>query len=299
MKKLLPIFTLIFLATQLAMAQQVSDSKIFAKIYGSYGIPLASSYRPSSYTTTMQGGNFSYKSIKTGLGKGVKAGIGIGMIVNDFINLGIDIEKYWGRNIKSNAFIYQVNNSKDIYISSTDIDFKADMISIMPNITFKAISQPAFFIYNRLGLRAGIINKLEEVHVVTVNNRYVEGGQTAMKDHISAETLEYKYEGGLPVGFMASLGFQTRMSDKIRFFAEIEFSHTVYNPKKRRITRWTDTAGNDRPLDTFDKSMLEIDYVKSYEVKEGVEEFDQPRKETTLRIPYSSIDLAIGFIYKL
>jgi hypothetical protein len=297
MKKFLLFLGLIILLESSASAQ-VSDSKIYTKIYGSYGIPLASSYRPSNYTTTMQGGNFSYSSVKTGLGKGLKAGVGVGMVVNDFINLGVDIEKYWGRDIKSNSFIYQVNNSKDISISSTDIDFKADMISILPNITFKAISQPSFFIYNRLGLRAGIINKLEETHVVTVNNRYVEGGDTQVKDHISVETLEYKYEGGLPLGFLASLGFQAKMSDKVRFFTEVEFSHTVYNPKKRRITRWTDSGGNDRPLDTFDESMLAIEYVKSFEVKEGVEEYDQPKKETTLRIPYSSIDLAIGLIYK-
>jgi hypothetical protein len=295
MKKILFTVLILFTFLTIVSAQKATDSHVFFKLYGNYAVSLASSYRPTNYTTSVDAKDFTYKSTKVGLGKGPRIGIGVGFIVNDFINLGIDVEKYSGRNITSNSLYYFDQNGYT-YTSNDDIEFKADMISLIPNITFKAISSPNFFIYNRLGIKAGIINKLEETHSYT-NTSIDNATQTESK---TTERVEHEYQGGLPIGFVADLGFQVKLNDKFRFFTEIEFSHLTYNPKKKVVTRWVDGGGKDFDLDKdFDVEFLQVEYVKEYTVKDGVRDFKKPRNETTLRIPYSSLGLGIGLIYKL
>jgi hypothetical protein len=221
MKKISFTLLILFSFFQIVSAQK-ADSHLFFRLYGNYAVSLASSYRPTNYTTSVDAKDFTYKSTKIGLGKGPRIGIGVGLIVNDFINLGIDVEKYWGRNITSNSLYYFDQNGYT-YTSNDDIEFKADMISLIPNITFKAISSPNFFIYNRLGIKAGIINKLEETHSYT--NTSIDNNTNS--ESITTERVEHEFQGGLPIGFVAALGFQAKLGDKLRFFTEFEFSHVT------------------------------------------------------------------------
>ena len=214
---------------------QTGDSKFYVKVYGNYAIPTSGSYRNTNYTLTGVNNNYAYETVKKGLGMGLRAGAGVGLVLNDFINIGLDAENYFGEPIKSsNLFTYD-NQAGTVYIYNSAVDFRANMVLLSPNITFKALSAPNFYIYNRLSLKLGIVTKVTEKTSSENNERYVENPDVNPNptDHITKFRQEFEYQGGMPYGFSAALGFQLKISEKIRFFTEVEFTQLTYNPKKK------------------------------------------------------------------
>ncbi len=299
MKKYI-FWVLVYLPLSSVYAQS-GDSKLFFKVFGNYAIPTSGSFRNSDYTTSIKNHDYSYSSIKDGLGMGLRAGVGIGVVLNDFINLGLDGEKYFGNSIKSNTLVYDDNNSGLIRITNTNVDYQANILMLSPNITFKALSQTNFFVYNRLSIKVGINTKVTEKHNIELNERFVEDSNINpnMTDHITNTKQEFEYQGGLPFGFSTALGFQVKMTDKVRFFAELEFTQLTYNPKKKVMTRWEDYKGKVVDMTTIDKIMIETEYVDSYTVLDGKTNTKAPMQQPALRMPFSSIGLGVGFIYKL
>jgi len=299
MKKYL-ILALICMPMSLMHAQS-GDSKFYFKLYGNYAIPTSGSYRNTSYTSSVVNSNYSVKSVKDGLGMGLRAGAGIGIVLNDFINVGLDVENYFGKPIKSNNLYYYDNQAGLVQIYNTGIDYQANMVLISPNITFKALSQPNFFIYNRLSIKIGIPTKVTEETNSEYNERFIEDINVDPNptDHITIFKQNFEYKGGLPYGFSAALGFQLKMSEKIRFFTEVEFTQLTYNPKKRVMTLWVQNDGTEVDLNALDKIQVETEYKKEYTVLDGQTNVNAPNPQATLRMPFSSLGLGIGLIYRL
>jgi len=80
------------------MAQVETGSKVYIKIYGGYGLLTPGSYRleSTSYNTTGSTTTGTATISKTGFGSGPKFGGGIGFIVSDFLNIGVDAEYFSG-----------------------------------------------------------------------------------------------------------------------------------------------------------------------------------------------------------
>jgi hypothetical protein len=284
-----------------SMHAQKGDSKLFLKVYGNYALPTSGSYRTTSYTSSVVNNNYTFNTVKDGLGMGLRAGVGIGIVLNDFINLGFDVENYFGPSIKSNNLYYYDNQAGLVQITNTSVDYKASIAMIGPNITFKALSQPNFFIYNRLAIKIGVMTKVTEKTNNEYNERYVEDANINPNptDHITNFKQDFEYQGGIPFGFSAALGFQIKMTDKIRFFTEVEFTQLTYNPKKKVMTLWVNNDGTTVDLSTIDKIQVETEYKKSYTIVDGQTNTNAPNPQPTLRMPYSSIGLGIGLIYRL
>jgi len=299
MKKfLIPAFMCLSLSS---IHAQTGDSKLFIKVFGNYALPTSGSYRNTSYTSTSINQNYTIKTVKDGLGMGIRAGAGIGIVLNDFINLGLDAENYFGTPIKSNNLYYYDNQNGNVSIYNTNIDYRANILMVSPNITFKALSQPNFFIYNRLSIKAGVMTKITEKTNSKDNERYVDNPDVNPNpsDHITNFKQNFEYKGGVPIGFSAAIGFQLKMSEKIRFFTELEFTQLTYNPKKRVMTLWVNNDGSTVDLKTLDKIQVETEYKKNYTVLDGKTDNNAPNPAPTLRMPFSSIGLGIGLIYRM
>jgi hypothetical protein len=294
------ILALICLSSMYLSAQK-GDSKVFLKVFGSYGFPTSASYRSSSYTSSGVNNDYTYNTVKDGLGMGLRAGIGVGIVLNDFINVGLDAENYFGPVIKTSYLYYYDNQAGLVTISNTEVDYQANIAMVSPNITFKALSQPNFFIYNRLAIKVGVMKKVTEKTVNEYNERFIDDVNVNPNptDHITTTKQDFEYQGGIPYGFSAALGFQVKLTDRIRLFAEAEYTYLTYNPKKKVMTRWITNDGTNVDLSLQDKNQVETEYLKNYTVKDGQTNVNAPNPQPTLRMPFSSIGLGVGLIYRM
>jgi hypothetical protein len=280
---------------------QSGDSKTYLKVFGNYAFPTSASYRSTSYTSSVVNNDYTFNTVKGGLGMGLRAGVGVGFVLNDFINVGLDAENYFGPTITSSNLYYYDNQTGTVTIDNTSVDYQAKMVIASPNITFKALSQPNFFIYNRLSIKVGVVTKVTEKTNGEYNQRYADDPNTNPNptDHITRTKQDFKYTGGLPFGFSAALGFQVKLTDKIRFFAEAEYTYLTYNPKKKVMTQWINNDGTAVDLSKQDKIQVETEYMKNYTVKDGQTNNNAPQPQPTLHMPFSSIGLGIGLIYRM
>lgn len=280
---------------------QTGDSKLYIKVFGNYAFPTSASYRSTNYTTSFVNNDYTFNTVKDGLGMGLRAGIGVGMVLNDFINVGLDAENYFGPTIKSSNLYYYDNNAGLVIINNTSVDYQANIVMVSPNITFKALSQPGFFIYNRLDIKVGVMTNVTEKTNNEYNERFIEDINVNPNptDHITKTKQDFEYQGGLPFGFSAALGFQVKLTDKIRFFTEVEYTYLTYNPKKRVMTKWINNVGTEVDLNAQDKNQVETEYMKSFTIKDGKTNVNEPNPQPTLHMPFSSIGLGIGLIYRL
>lgn len=279
-------------------SKDLLGSKWFVRVYGSYGLPMASSFRPGDFTSsssTSTGARptstTTYKINRKGLGQGWRVGAGVGYIVNEVINLGIDVDQYWSGGLSAISELGSSGRGTITYSSTT---YTAEMLTLTPNITFKAISKPGFYIYNRLGVSVGIRNELTQMQRdSTVTSSLVSGRYENLYENT------YQYEGGLPIGFLASLGVQVYITNNIRFFAEVQVISIANSPKKRILTS-SFINGNDRFIEENTTSLRdrEIQYVNEYTTEPGEVDNGQPTKEIKLRIPYASIGLSAGLAYR-
>jgi len=279
--------------------ETVGDSKLYIKIYGSYGLSTQGSYRafdinsigfPILYggiSVAPVGNNLRYQSLSQGLGQGFRVGGGLGLVISDFINLGIDADYY--RSGQVNVLSFSTIGGGKVINSS---DMEASMITILPNITFKALSKPSFFVYMRLGIGLGIPD-VKQDFVNTLNGKL-------------SSSQNFAFKGGMAYGYLVSLGVQKRLSSQLRAFAEAQLINFSYSPRQRITTAWLDDAviNNDEvtvaPKDVLadrDRSEKEIEYYDDYTTT-ATQDIAKPLKSGRLTMPFSSLGLQIGLTYR-
>ena len=290
------------------------EARFILNIHSAYSIGLGSTFKfypddISSIRIEQNAGNnpdkfVTYSNPTKGLGDGYKFGFGISYILNDFINVGMDFD-YFNSTIKKyrDSSYHQTNlfsstnvNDEYIYAEHNSISYKATLLSFTPNITFKAISRPKWFLYNKLG---AIItfrpNSLQE-DITNVNTSL--NWQGFKKD--SASSIVKKYEWGIrnpAFGFMGAFGGQFKLAEKVRVFGEVQFSHIVFVVKKRTLTDFV--VNKEHTENNYPVSMRELDFVKSFSINTANDNPNLPTKTIIQRIPITYIGLQIGIAYQL
>jgi len=298
-----------------APAIMISKEPRFSiNVHSGYSMGLGSTFKfypdDVSAISVVQQGNgapmktISYSNPTKGLGDGFKFGFGGSYIINDFINLGLDFD-YFRSTIRKHrdSVIHQTglpvaNSSADEYIYNerNTISYAATLLSLTPNITFKAISRPKWFLYNKLGMVITFRpNSLLE-DKTTVNTRM--GWQGFYRD--SSSTTVKKYEWGIrnpALGFMGAFGGQVKVAKNIRAFAEINFSHIVFVIRKRTLT---DFIVDDKHIEnSFPRNMREIEFVKSFSANAAANDPNLPSQTIIQRIPISYVGLQTGISFQL
>jgi hypothetical protein len=230
--------SLIFLTiTGISFCQQPkveapSSSIIYVKIYGGYGLLTPGSNILTASTSAIGGGSSSaFANSKVGLGAGLHFGGGVGVILNDFLNVGVDAEYLKADNISVNSTF-----SNSPYYSTQSQLLTHSTLSIIPNITFKAFSKPTYYFYTRLGLMIDIQTKLEltgqdSTYTSSMGNTYI----YLTKDG------DQKYAYNLNLGAQVAVGIQFRISEILRGFAEVAGSFLPVSPS---TLKWTFTNQN-------------------------------------------------------
>ena len=292
----------------------VKEPRFTFNLHSGYSMGLGSTFKfypddISSIVVTQDGANppnktITYNNPTKGLGDGFKFGFGGSFILNDFINLGIDFD-YFNSTIKKyrDSSFQQMNMSnnpgisgKYKYAERNITSYKATLVSFTPNITFKAISRPNWFLYNKLG--AIITFRPNSMQDDITNSTTSTGGQGFYKD--SSNTVVKKYKWGIKnpaFGFMGAFGGQVKVGNNVRLFAEVQFSHIVFVIKNRMLT---DYVVDDKHLEnTFSTSQREVVFVKSFTDNPNDINPNAPTQTIIQRIPITYIGLQVGIAFQL
>ena len=255
------------------------ESPLYVKLYGFYGLLTPGSQVTTSTSSSSAGMATSFKTNSTGLGAGARAGIGIGLIASDFINLGIDADLLFGASLATDNFY---KGSNYTYTSTTTTNFR--VLSIIPNITFKALSRPAFYIYNRLGLVGGIVLDYST-------------SQSALNVPTTGASTTYVYQtnyrsNSLALGYQAALGIQFRISQSLRGYAEVVGYNQSFQPKEALYTTTSTRNG------VVTSSSYIVQYKKQGEYTTTKQDGLDVSQGATSNIAMNSIGLGAGLLFR-
>lgn len=245
-----------------------------------------------------------YANPKKGLGDGFRIGGGVSYIVNDFINVGIDVDYFRSTIDKVRDSCYhqtQIQASmgapdESFHDERTRISYDATLVTFSPTISFKAISRPKWFVYYKLG---GVItfrpNSIEK-DVTDVNLR--QGWQGFYKDSASSSMKGYEWGIRNPAfGFMGAIGMQIKVAERLRAFGEIQFSHIVFVVRKRSLMEFL-VNGTDQK-NTLPVSVRETEFVQTFTMDFSYPNPNRPTQTLVQRIPITYIGLQFGLSYQL
>jgi len=244
----------------------------------------------------------TYQAQTRGLGEGFRYGAGISYILNDFINVGVDFDYFRSsisRTRDSSATGTQVmaggvtatNNFKE----ANTISYAANLLTISPNITFKAISRPKFFIYNKIG--GILVLRPNAVQHQTVNDQWNTNWQGYSRDSSSATASKYDWGiHGPALGFMGAIGAQVKLLERVRAFAEVQFTHVLYVIKNRVLTEY-DVNGKDM-VGTLPLSEREVEFQPNLTTNVSATNPNSPTMTVTQRFPLTYVGLQAGLAYR-
>ncbi|MEO6730831.1 MAG: hypothetical protein ABIN01_06415 [Ferruginibacter sp.] len=289
------------------------EPRLLFNIHNGYALGLGSTYRfyPDDISSIMlikydgtQEKFVSYSNPSKGLGEGYRFGAGLSYILNDFINIGMDIDYFKSTIQKVRDSTFRENLTAPgsgqpddyKYEERTTISYDATLISLTPNITFKAISRPKWFIYNKLG--AILTFRPNSLQEDMTDVKVHKARQGVVRDSASLSIKRYEWDIKKPsLGFMGAFGIQVKLAEKIRAFGELQFSHLVFLAKKRTVTEYT-VDGADR-LNTLSLNARQVNFVKSFTQDFSNYDPNRPSQSLVQRIPLSYIGLQVGLTFQL
>ncbi len=277
--------------------------KFFINIHSGYAVGLGSTFKfyPDDVTSiAVEKSNNQtptttthYKSTTKGLGDGFRYGAGLSYILNDFINLGLEFDYFKSTISRSrDSSFHSADGSTDYaYNNRYTISYEAMLLTLSPTITFKAISRPKFYIYNKLGavitFRPNSIQK----------NIQQETFHTVNSDSSSNTYIRYSWGIKKPaLGFTGSVGGQFKISERVRAFAEIQFSHIVFAVKNRVLTDYIINKNNI--TNTIPENEKLIDFRNSFSTTQVINNPGQPTISVVQRIPITYLGLQAGLAYR-
>jgi hypothetical protein len=233
-KKIFPSIIIFLTVSVLAWCQQPTGPKpkdpssniFYIKIYGGYGILTPGSNFLTASTSSVGGGsNSSFTSSNIGLGAGLHFGGGLGFILNDFLNVGVDAEYLKARDISISS-----TYANSPYYSSFSQLLTHTVLSIIPNITFKALSKPTYYFYTRIGVVIAVTTNLENTSRDSTFN--ASGGNT----YVYRTDGDQKFAYNINFGAQVAVGIQFRITQMLRGLVEISGNYLPASPSSSTAT---------------------------------------------------------------
>jgi opacity protein-like surface antigen len=214
----------------------------------------------------------SSELVRVNLGKGLNAGINFGYMFNKNIGFELGGNYLLGGKINGSYTSYTGD-----YLNS---EVSAKMLQIKPSLVFRS-DLDKFNPYAKVGMIIGsgkIINT------------------TVEKDGADLETRTLELDGGMPIGFQASIGTLYKLNEKLSIFGELNLVNLNYAPKKGHITEATLNGINQLP--TYTISDKEIEFTSSFTNTGAPLNPNAPSKSPTLDFSFSSFGLNVGLLYQ-
>ncbi len=291
----------------------VKEPRFMVNLHSGYSMGLGSTFKfypddVSAIVVNKNGNGVPVKSVTyanptKGLGDGFKFGFGGSYIVNDFINVGLDFD-YFNSTIRKNrdSSFHQINISSGAgsadeykYSERNTISYNATLLSVTPSITFKAISRPKWFLYNKLG--AIITFRPNSLQDDITTSKTSMGWQGFYKDTTNSTYKKYEWSIKNPAwGFMGAFGGQIKIADRVRLFAELQFSHIVFVIQKRTLKDYV--VNKQHVENNFSTSERVLEFVPSFSTTTATVNPDMPSQTLIQRIPITYVGLQAGIAFQ-
>ena len=216
-----------------------SDGGFYVNIGLGYGLALGSQNISGFTDHTVDSSSINTESqVDVSLGKGLCLNLGLGYMINT--NLGFELGATYlmgSKTTATNVFPFGLNNTQTIVS-----DYYASMFIINPTIVI-ASGMEGFNPYAKFGMILGFASFYNE--------------KTSTADTFAVST-KTKYDGGMAIGFNASLGCAFTVSDNISIFAELNLLNMSYAPDKSEITEYS-SQGIDK-LSSLTVKQIQTNY---------------------------------------
>jgi len=299
----------------LLFASRAYSQNIYITAGAGYGIsPVGNSstsgtnYEANNTTTTIDhwNGTHNYEyiyesSIKNSrikgagsFGKGFRFGATVGYMFTENIGAELGFDYLMGNKFTtgtskySNTSIYNFIDSimNDVNTTHTSGSLKSkgsgNMLRFIPALRITA-GKGAIKPYLRLGLVVSVANKLKITS---------EDSETDNSNVTTVSIHEFKYSGGISLGFAGALGANYKISDHMGVFAEFGIITQSWAPKKGLLTKYT-IDGVDKLPGMSDENK-ETEFVNSYSYTSTNDVSSESRKSIKTHYPFSSIGLNVG-----
>lgn len=288
------------------------EPKFYLTVHSGYAVALGSTFQfyPDNITNiavNMPAGGtpskqVTYQAQTRGLGEGFRYGVGLSYVVNDFINVGIDFDYFHSSISRTRDSSFQQTQTgaggtaTSSFRQQNIISYETRQFTFAPNITFKAISRPKFFIYNKVG--AIIVLHPDAIQHGNETDRWSStSGQGVVKDSSTSSVSRYDWGiHGPAFGFMGSIGGQVKVTERVRAFAELQFTHVLYVIKNRITTNYV--VNGQEMVSTLSTSQREIEFQKNLTDNAYGNNPNQPTVTVTQRFPLTYVGLQMGLAYR-
>jgi|AntAceMinimDraft_16_1070373.scaffolds.fasta_scaffold60570_2 hypothetical protein len=290
-KKLLMVFAIVLFANNL-FAQEV-----YIEFNPGYNFSAGGEFSSKDeYIDNSNGFDYTvnHEVVKGfSFGKGLNLDGTFGVMMNE--NFGAELGlSYLLGNIGGKTKItetdkdYILTMSGGQFVETTDeYEYYANMLRINPSIVIASDLQ-GINPYAKFGLIIGSGS-------FNIKCSYENASYDPIEDKIQTnETImEYKYSGGIALGYNASLGALFELNDVFSLFGEFNMINLSYAPTKGELITYTED-GEDKLSDQKTRDR-ETEFVESYtyDSTEPVEE-SEPRKELKQKLPFGSFGVNVG-----
>jgi hypothetical protein len=265
MKNYLSNALLVILITCLCTVN-LSARGLYATINTGYGTGINTS-NISNFTETAR--SYTYERLGLSFGKGINLGGSIGYLYTRNLGVELGISYLSGLNTTGTG----------TYLDRIETNtFNANMFRIIPTFVFSA-GYEKINPYLKLGLIIGV-GSFTHTYNVTYPSGYV-------------LLTDYKWNGGMAVGFTSALGATCKLNTNLSLFGELNLISLNYSPQKMVITAASDNGTSVlESMSTHDKETV---FVNSYTVDRN-NTVDPTKPNTTIRVsfPFSSLGINVG-----
>ena len=289
------------------------DSRFILNVHSGYAFGMGSTFKyyPDDITSVRMAQvgsgaptkSVTYSAPTKGLGQGLRFGAGISYILNDFINVGLDVDYFRSTISKTKDSTFSQMNvpggisGMDLYYYNerNKTSYTATLFTFSPNITFKAITKPNWYLYNKLGAIITVGPNSTQRDSKVTNERI--GWQGLVRESASVNVKTFDWDSKNPAfGFMGGVGAQVKLSKRVRAYGEVQFSHMVFVIRTKTLTNFV-VNGVDM-LNSLPLNQRQVQYSSSFTTNQ-TNEPNSPARAITERIPITYLGFQTGLSYRL
>ncbi|HEY9048737.1 MAG TPA: hypothetical protein VIN08_22690 [Ohtaekwangia sp.] len=252
----------IILSLFLLLMAAVASAQFYVRANVGYNIPVNNDLIGQNYSYANADAGYveKFKSVygSYGAGTSIRAAVG-GSLSNGIFGYDVEVGYLFGKQYTyTNSYQYSESEG------SVKTTRSAKSFQISPSFTFTT-GDGKFQPFARVGpvLAVSSIQQKQNTDSDYGTQKY-------------SEVLQYKYSGGISVGFKGAIGVSYSIAPKMQLYAEVDFVSLSYSPSKRKTTKY-DVNGQDS-LGNIPDDQKEIDLKKEFETVS--EEGEPPMRES-------------------
>lgn len=223
-------------------------------------------------STQLDASTYQNEYVRINFGSGLNVGASVGYMFSKNLGLEMGANYLFGVNIEGNA----TELSGDYHNANAS----AKMIQLKPTMVFRAGYEK--------------INPYAKVGMI-IGSGKITNSQN-QKDGVDIYKQTIEFDGGMPIGFHASIGTLYKLNEKVSIFGELNLISLEYAPEKARVTESFKNGIDQLPTMTVREK--EVEFVESITDSAAPSNPNESSKVPKIPFSFSSFGLNIGLQYQ-